>query len=171
MYIFTPNTIVKSSEMNANFASALDITNHVNPYYFYATLASNQTTVATTWTKLNMTSEVTDPNGDYDSTNAYYEIPITGLYSFTITSLMLSQAGAPFLIAIGLDSATVEYRRLCEIPNTTGNITITGTVEQYLDAGGRIYPLYYSTHASKTLLAGAQYTRFHGRLITTTLSP
>jgi hypothetical protein len=135
-----------------------------NPYKFSAYLGSNQTTVAATFTKLNYNTESYDTNSNYDTTTYGYTAPINGFYRFTLTAILQNQAGLPFLISLGKNS-TSEFVRLVEVPNTTGNITLSGSVDLQLNAGDVIYPLYYSTSASKTILASNQYCRFSGFLI------
>lgn len=177
MNTFTPKTLIESAKINENFEGLADGTmiesgaitpaKITNPYKFLAYLGSNQTTVATTFTKLNMNTEVYDTNSNYSTSTYGYTAPVTGYYTFTARALLQSQAGVPFLISLSKDG-TNEYHRLAEIPNTTGNITIGGTVDLYLTAGEVIYPMYYSVSASKTLLASLQYTCFSGRLISET---
>lgn len=135
-----------------------------NPYKFSAYLGSNQTTVLTTFTKLNYNTESYDTNSNYDTTTYGYTAPIDGFYHFTLNAILMSQAALPFLISLGKNS-TSEFVRLVEIPNTTGNITLSGSVDLQLNAGDVIYPLYYSGSASKTILASNQYCRFSGFLI------
>jgi len=52
MYVFSPNTVIKASEVNANFTESTAAASQVNPYKFSAYMGATQTTVATTFTKL-----------------------------------------------------------------------------------------------------------------------
>lgn len=54
-----------------------------NPYCFMATKASDQAVNDATWTKVNMTTEGFDPNGNYDAATSTYTVPVTGIYEFT----------------------------------------------------------------------------------------
>jgi len=164
MYIFTPNTLIKSAEINANFTESTAIANQVNNYKFSAYMGSNQTTVATTWTKLQMNTEEYDTNSNYSTSTYGYTAPVTGYYMMTVMAQLLSQAAAPFLVGFSKDGTT-EYLRGQEIPNTTGNITLSGTHLIKLTAGDVLYPMYYSTSASKTLQSGFVVSKYSGILV------
>jgi hypothetical protein len=159
MYIFTPNTLIKSAEINANFTESLDVTKFNNPYQFAAYPSADQTTVATTFTKLNFNTEEYDTNNNYNTSTYGYTIPVTGYYQFSLQAILLAQAGLVFLLSLS-KNGTGEWLRMAEIPNTTGNITIGGSHTVKLTAGEIIYPLYYSGSAGKTILATGQYNRF-----------
>ncbi len=135
-----------------------------NPYRFSAYMSASQTTVLNAWTKLQMNTEEFDLNNNYNNTTYGYTIPVTGYYEFFVMAQMLSQTGNPFLIGISLDGTT-DYRRLQEIPNTTGNITLSGMVDVSLPAGSIVYPIYYSSAAGKTLNSGITLSKFSGKLV------
>lgn len=143
------------------------LTTDSNPYKFSAYMGSNQTTVATTWTKLNMDTEEFDTNSNYSTSTYGYTIPVSGFYLFNVGVQLLSQAGVAFLVGFSKDGTT-EWKRGQEIPNTTGNIALYGTTFAQLTAGEIIYPIYYSISASKTLQSGAIYSRFNGFLVSKT---
>jgi len=160
----TTDTTTKKTTLN-NVRTFVG-TNFVNPYMFSAYMGSNQTTVATTWTKLNMNTEEYDVGSNYDTTNYRFTAPVNGYYTFTVGVQLQGQAGVPFLVGFSKDGTT-EYKRGQEIPNTTGNISLYGSMDCYLTAGEYIYPIYYSQSASKTLNGTAIYSRFQGRLVST----
>ncbi len=141
-----------------------NLTTDSNPYSFSAYMGSTQSTAATTWTKINMNTEEWDTNSNYDTTTYGYTIPVTGYYVFSVALQLQSQVATPFIISISTDGTT-EYRRLQEIPNTTGNISLSGSVDVYLTASTVVYPMYYSGTASKTLTNGAIFSKFSGRLL------
>jgi len=163
MVIFTPNTVIRSTEVNSNFDD-LDKGRVHNPYKFSAYMSSYQTTVATSWTKLNMDTEEYDTNNNYSTSTYGYTAPISGLYLFTVMCQLLSQTGSPYLVAFS-KNGTTEHLRGQEIPNTTGNITLQGTAAINLTAGEIVYPIYYSGQGGKTLQYGSAYTRFSGILL------
>lgn len=164
MYVFTPNTLIKSAEVNANFTESVSKLYNLNPYIFSAYLGSDQALSAVTWTKLNINTESYDVNSNFSTSTYGYTVPVTGYYTFTVTALLFAQAGATFLIGIS-KNGTTEYARLGEIPNTTGNCTHSGSIDIYLTSGEVIYAMAYSG-AAKTVYSTNQYTRFSGRLIT-----
>jgi hypothetical protein len=113
-----------------------------------------------------MNTENYDTNNNYNTTTYGYTVPVTGYYTFTATMLLQSQAGTTFLGSISKDGVN-EFARLWEVPNTTGNLTQSGSIDLYLTAGEIIYLLGY-TGTAKTVLGTMQYSRFSGRLIGTT---
>jgi hypothetical protein len=164
MIIFSPNTIIKAADVNANFTESTDVASQVNPYKFSAYMSATQSTVATTWTKLQMNTEEYDTNSNYSTSTYGYTAPVTGYYLFSVMSQMLSQAGSPFLVGFSKDGTT-EYLRGQEVPNTTGNITLNGTHIIKLTSGDVLYPMYYSGQASKTLNSGIVVSKFSGILV------
>jgi len=164
MIIFSPNTIIKAADVNANFTESTAIASQVNPYKFSAYMGSTQSTVATTWTKLQMNTEEYDTNSNYNTTTYAYTAPVTGYYFFSVMVQMLSQTGFPFLVGFSKDG-TNEYFRGQEIPNTTGNATLSATHLIKLTAAETLYPMYYSTQASKTLNSGIVISKFSGILV------
>jgi hypothetical protein len=135
-----------------------------NPYAFAAYMGSTQTTIATTFTKLNFNTVIFDPNNNFNTTTRGYTVPVNGYYSFTVMAQLLSQAGVAWIVSFSKDGTT-EWVRGQEIPNTTGNITLNATHTFKLAAGEIIYPMYYSVSASKTINNTAQYSRFSGILL------
>ena len=164
MIIFSPNTIIKAADVNANFTESTAIASQVNPYKFSAYMGSTQSTVATTFTKLQMNTEEYDTNSNYNNATYAYTAPVTGYYLFTVMAQLLSQAGVPFLVGFSKDGTT-EFLRGQEIPNTTGNITLSGTHVIKLTAGDVIYPMYYNQTAGKTLNSGIVTSKFSGILV------
>jgi hypothetical protein len=135
-----------------------------NPYRFSVYMSATQSTVATTWTRLNMNSELYDISNNYSTSTFGYTAPMNGYYQFILSAQLLSQAATPYILAIGINTTNSETYRIGEIPNTTGNITINGTVEVLLNAGDVVYPLYYSVTASKTINNPNSVTYFMGKL-------
>lgn len=164
MIVFSPNTVIRAADVNANFTESTAIENQVNPYKFSAYMSATQSTVATTWTKLQMNTEEYDTNSNYSTSTYGYTAPVTGYYIMTVMVQLLSQAGVPFIVGFSKDGTT-EYLRGQEIPNTTGNITLAGTHLIKLTSGDVIYPMYYSQSASKTLNSGSVLSRFSGILV------
>jgi hypothetical protein len=112
-----------------------------------------------------MNMEEYDLNVNYNTTTYGYTIPVTGYYGFSVGVQLLAQAGLPFLVGFSKDNGVTEWKRGQEIPNTGGNISLYGYVEGYLTASEVVYPIYYSSQASKTLQGSAIYSRFQGRLL------
>jgi hypothetical protein len=136
-----------------------------NPYKFSAYMSSTQTlTNAGTWYKLNFNTESYDTNNDFNTSTGTYTVPITGYYQFSATALMQSQAGNQFILSLGL-TGTTEYVRLEQIPNTTGDITVSGTVDLYLTAGQTVFVLAYSGTAGKVIYNLFPYSKFSGRFL------
>lgn len=132
---------------------------------FSAYPAANQTTVATTWTKINNATEEWDTGSNYNAGTSVFTAPTTGYYWFSVSCIFNTQPGTAVLIGLGKNWVSgSETKRLGEIPNCTGNTTLCGSIEMYLTAGDTIVALYYSATAT-TLLAGTIYGRFQGRFL------
>lgn len=164
MIVFTPNTVILSADINANFSAALLDTNHINNYRFSAYLGSTQVTVNNTWTKLNFDTETYDSNSNYDTTNYRYTAPVTGYYQFTVNATLQNQAANVFLIGISKDG-TNEFRRLGQNPNCTGDISLRGTADVPLTAGEYVYAIYYNSNGTKNIYSSAIYSQFSGKYI------
>jgi hypothetical protein len=164
MIVFSPNTIIKAADVNANFTESTAIASQVNPYKFSAYMGSTQSTVATTHTKLQMNTEEYDTNSNYSTSTYGYTAPVTGYYFFSVMVQLLAQAGAVFIVGFSKDGTT-EFLRGQEIPNTTGNIVLSATHLIKLTAGEILYPIYYSGSASKTLNSGIVLSKFSGILV------
>ena len=136
-----------------------------NDCKFSAYPTSNQATVANTWTKINNGTEEYDTGSNYNAGTSVFTAPATGYYSFTVGCLFNTQPGTAVLIGIGKNwTSGAETKRLGEIPNCTGNTTLTGTIEIYLTSGDTIVPLYYTASVT-TLLSGSVYGRFQGKYV------
>ena len=157
------NTITNSSILTGNLYTS----KVYNPYKFSAYMGSTQTTVLTTWTKLQMNTKKFDTSSNYSTSTYGFTIPVTGYWQFGIVAQLISQAATPFLVSFSLDGTT-EYLRGSEIPNTTGNITINGTMFESFTAGQIVYPMYYSGTAGKTLQTGPNPSYFYGYLVSAT---
>lgn len=132
---------------------------------FSAYPAANQTTVATTWTKINNATEEWDTGSNYNAGTSVFTAPTTGYYWFSASCIFNTQPGTAVLIGLGKNwTSGSETKRLGEIPNCTGNTTLCGSIEMFLTAGDTIVPLYYSATAT-TLLSSAIYGRFQGRFL------
>jgi hypothetical protein len=138
-----------------------------NPYKFSAYNGSSQTTVATTWTKLQFNTERYDTNNNYNTSTYGYTIPVNGYYLFIVMVQLLSQAASPFLVSFSKDGTT-EYKRGSEIPNTTGNITLNGIMVDSCTAGQIVYPMYYSGQSGKTINNSIVTSTFEGFLVSRT---
>lgn len=165
MVIFTPNTVIRSTEINSNFADSIDLGKHTNNYTFMAYVNTAFNTTAGAWATLRCNAEVYDTNSNYDTTNYAYTAPVSGIYNFSVTALFFSQPGTPVLIGLGKNwTSGDETYRLGEIPNCGGNTTISGSTDVKLVAGDVVKPLQY---AQGTLAVGttARLARFSGHFV------
>ncbi len=82
MIIFTPNTLIKSTEVNANFTESLDVTAHNNPYKASARVSATQNINDITITIIAFDTEEFDTNNNFNNTagNYDYTAPVTGYY-------------------------------------------------------------------------------------------
>ncbi len=81
MILFTPNTVIKSLDVNANFTDSIDVLEQQNPYKFYAKrVTSNQTITTATWTTVALNGEDFDTNNNFNTSDYKYTVPVTGYY-------------------------------------------------------------------------------------------
>lgn len=83
--IFTPNTIIKSADVNLNFDAVSDIGNWSNPYKFKVTASGTVTITSGAYTQIPFNTEVYDTNSNFNTTNYDYTIPINGYYMFELS--------------------------------------------------------------------------------------
>jgi hypothetical protein len=78
MQIFTPNTVISSTDVNANFSEVADITNWSNPYKF----SVYREAAFTASGNIVFDTELFDTNSNFDTSTGKYTIPLTGYYQF-----------------------------------------------------------------------------------------
>lgn len=143
--ITTPK--IASLAVTAGKLSGVDkslLTTDSNPYKFSAYLNSAQNTGTSGFFLVNIDAEEYDTNSNFNTTTHLYTAPVNGHYLITGCVLFIGQNGSPKLVSLAKNSTTLEFKRLGEIPNTTGNVTISGTVILQLVAGDTIGLLGYS---------------------------
>lgn len=166
---FNDGTGIATGAVTSSKISGIDkslTTTDSNPYKFKAYMNATQSLSAATWTKLNMDTESYDTNNNFNTTTKGYTVPVNGFYTFYASAQLLSQAGTVFLISLTLNG-TSEWRRLGEIPNTTGNITLNGCITEQMTAGDVVYAMGYSG-SIKTINSGVALSYFGGYLVSRT---
>lgn len=138
-----------------------------NPYKFHAYLGSGQATGTGGFFLVNIDTKVYDTSNNFNTSTHLFTAPVPGYYVFTAMWQCLSQTGAPKLASLTKNSSSSEFIRICEIPNTTGNITIGGTVMIPLVQGDTIGFIGYSTE-NKTVNNSSVTTYFQGYLSSAT---
>lgn len=164
MYIFTPNTLIKSSEVNANFAESVDVTKQINPYKFHAQRTGALTLTALAFTVFPFNSEVYDTNNDFDSsTNYRYTAPVAGYYLFS--ARVNSEFGYTRQI-IALTKNGTQVARGIDFSTATGTIYVQPTVTAilYLAVGDNVDCRYY-VNAAQAWTSGDSTTYFMGHLL------
>jgi hypothetical protein len=148
MIIFTPNTVIRSTDVNSNFSEVATIQAQVNPYKFSVYRTAAYATVANTWTKYPFNLEKYDTNNNFDITTNTYTVPITGYYFFT-GRINMEQSGMGRGI-ISIWSSGSELLRGVDFSTTTGSQylipIVTGIL--YLTTGTSIELRYYDSVAS-----------------------
>lgn len=166
MIIFTPNTVIKSADVNLNFTDSLDITKQNNPYKFYAYRS-------TAWTAgsglIGLNAELYDTNNNFDSTTNYrYDVPVTGYYQISFGAGCAVTAGTGYYCHVTKNGSTVlnSSRTISAYTNPGGWFHGTGAGLLYLVAGDYIQ-LYFSGN-SQAGNYGASLTFMSGYLVSTT---
>jgi hypothetical protein len=165
MIIFTPNTVIKSADINLNFDTAADIRNWSNPYKFSAYRGTNQSITINTVTKINFATERFDTNNNYDSTTNYtYTAPVTGYYNVNaeVQSLIATAANVDCSLRIFING--VYYRKGSNIKNASyPQVSVNSLV--YLLAGQYVDIRYYSILAADTIEGTAVSNTFEMHLV------
>lgn len=139
--------------------------NTVNPYKFAAYMSSNQTlTNASQLYTVQFNTELFDTNNNYDNSTYIYTIPVTGYYIIGAQLQLLSQAGAVFLMGIAINGTSETYR-FGEIPNTTGNVGLSGSRLIYLTANDTVRVLARSDTAGKILNGNSSVSSFYAYFV------
>ena len=116
MITFTPESVIRSAELNANFSGladgseildgAITIPKISNPYKFLAYRAtSNQTISNATWTTVALNGEDFDTNNNFDTSTYKYTVPITGYY-LLVGQMYAQDADSGYSIIIICKNAT-----------------------------------------------------------------
>ena len=172
MIIFTPNTVISSTNVNANFADSIDVTKHTNPYKAGARLSGDQTINDNTVTLIAFDTEDYDPNGDFDNTagNYKYVVPVTGYYQVNANVQIIDATGKYVTSSLYTykDATLIGYSSQNPYPAVTTATSFTHSFNQvlYLVADEAIsFKAYIDTLDSGTAVVagGVGYSRcsFH----------
>jgi hypothetical protein len=160
----TGTQLASSTVALSNIASGvLATSNFSNPYKFSGYMNANQALTATTDTIVNINTVEFDTGNNFNTTTHKYTAPVAGYYRISGAAQLLSQAGSPFFVDVGKNS-TVNYRRFAESPNTTGNITLGGSMLLQLAASDQVYLTVYSGQAL-TLAGSIEVTWLNVELV------
>lgn len=159
MIIFTPNTVIKSTEVNSNFSEAIDSTAHTNNYKFSvyrnAAFGGGGTIVYDV--------ENFDTNNNYSTSTGRYTAPVSGYYQFNVNSSQ-TVTGAPQDPQIILNkngTTEVGYSHFVNMYNgaSSGNANVSVLI--YLVASDYVY-----CYASRPLdVASAARNNFSGYFV------
>lgn len=177
MIIFTPNTIIKSGDINLNFAGLKDGTdiddgaiNQVkisNPYKFYAYITSAFTATG----KVNLNAELFDTNNDFDTSTYRYTAPVDGFYQFNFRVGFDVTTGIGYYAYITKNGSSASgIRGNSHISAYTNGSPWGGSVGAgilQLTAGDYI-ELYITGNSASGDNAGPPYTYLSGYLVSTT---
>ena len=170
MVIFTPNTVIRSTEVNSNFDD-LDKGLIHNPYKFHAFRSGNQTISSGTWSTVNLDAEVFDTNSNFDTSTYKYTVPITGYYQLNGQTFSSSANGFYSIIAIvknatsGLSGGTIlaEARGSASVD---ANKVQNASCLSYLTAGDTITLVaYIDDTTTPTVASGYGATFLSGILL------
>lgn len=173
MIIFTPNTVIRSVEINANFSEALQVTSHINPYKFHAYRTTNQSILSGTWTTVGLNTEVFDDNNNFDTTTYKYTVPLTGYYQLNGQTYSSQAWGNQSIVSIvkNATSGITGGTTLAEARGTISNLDINKVQNcsclSYLTAGDTLTLVAHIDDSSATIGAGLGATFLSGFLIST----
>jgi hypothetical protein len=163
MQIFTPNTVINSVDVNANFDDLLNGLNEC-PYKFSVYASGTTALTSGAVTTVALAGEVFDPGEDFAS-NAY-TVPVTGYYMFSGGVRLTHGATAGYDFAsIYVDDA--EKKRGNQIYIDAGakntDLQVGGLI--YLTAGQVVTMRAYTDGSNGTVVANAPFTYFMGHLL------
>lgn len=153
--IFTPNTVISSTDVNANFADSIDVTKHINPYKARAYLSASHTIADNVLTKVNLNAETYDTNSNFDTGNYRYTAPVTGYYQVN-GSVYMSGTGINQISAvIYVNGALSVYGSLIAIATGSNISVVSDTI--YVVAGQyvELYAFADVTAGVPTVMGGA----------------
>jgi hypothetical protein len=166
MIIFTPNTLLKSAEVNSNFSElraniALNVTSISNPYKFsaYRAAASGSGTIV-------YDTENFDTNNNYSTSTGRYTAPVSGYYQFNVNSSQTVTAAPqdPQIQLIKNGTTEVAYSHFVNMyaGASTGSANAAALV--YLASGDYVY----ATSTRALDVGAAARNNFSGFLVSQT---
>lgn len=176
MITFTPESVIRSAELNANFSGladgseildgAITIPKISNPYKFWAYKTSDY---AQSTGKVNLLSILYDTNGDYDNTTNYrYNVPVDGYYQFSFSIIHNVTAGNGYYASIKINgSYAIQGTRIISAYTNPGGWNCSNGSGLVYCTAGQYVELYYQGD-SRTIVAGAPNTFLSGYLVSET---
>lgn len=168
MIVFNPEDVIKSSEINANFAGLADgteindsaiIPRHIyNPYKFHAYRSASWTTSSGSIVPLE--TEVYDTNNNFDTSTYRYTAPVNGYYHFDFAVHSSVTAGVGYYCFLVKNNSTGviygnRYIAYSTNPSTWNATHGSGTIQ--LTAGDYVQVNFVGTTNTGTVGAGATY--------------
>jgi hypothetical protein len=80
MFIFTPNTLIESAKVNANFEDAINQVKHTNAYRVRLERNAAQSIPNASNTQIQYDKVVYDPSNGYNAGTYKYIVPADGIY-------------------------------------------------------------------------------------------
>jgi len=164
MIIFTPNTVIKSTEVNSNFSEAIDSTAMTNNYKFSVYRNAAWTAGNNAYAKVVFDTEVFDSNNNFAS--GTYTVPATGYYQLNACVSINTVTGAGTIIALYKNgSFFMAGRSGVEGSGYTGGFQTSSTFSSlvYLTSGDTLD--IYSYSANQAGGTGQGYTYFNGYFV------
>lgn len=170
--VFSPNTQIKSSQVNANFDYITDRLVHNCGFAVYRSSSQSGINGTSGFTVIQFDGTEYDPNGVFDSSANYvFTAPVGGLYTFSAMArfgnietdkvysmYIFADPGAEYVIAAartGIDDNAHSFQRL------------SCSAVVHLEAGDEVYVAVESDDTSFDLAgeSSTRNTRFSGALL------
>lgn len=151
----------------ASAIPALDLSDQAltNPYKFKVTTDNATTLTSGGYTKIQWGTEVFDSNGNFDTTNDQYTIPVSGYYMFTATiNATAGGVAGRHGVALYTDGVISHWGVLAY---TAASVTTRRTVVvfDHFTAGEVVSVYGYVDGANATIVVDSTATYFSGALI------
>lgn len=166
MIIFTPNSVIKSADVNTNFSEVSYSQNLTNNYKFSAYKSGGDQSVTNTTATITFNSELFDTNNNFASNT--YTVPVTGYY-FIGAGIRFGRPAAtgynvPWILVNGNEVA-----RGTENIWTAAAVIVTGVSKLlYLNANDTVTIGCYCDGGTSTIWGGTgsdSQTYFYGYFV------
>jgi len=164
MIIFTPNTVIKSTEVNSNFSESLDVTKFTNNYRFSVYRSAAWNAGNNTYAKVVFDTEIFDTNNNFAS--GTYTVPVTGYYQLNACLSIGTNTGTGTIAALYKNGALfMQGRSGVEGSGYSGGFQTSSPISVFvnLTAGDTID--VYSYGNGQAGAASAPYTYFNGYFV------
>lgn len=168
LYSFSPNTVIESSKVNANFEGLADgseiqngvITNEHHKFTIGAKAYRNAAFIITGGggaEKLSLDAEVYDVGSDYDTTNGRFVAPVTGYY-LVAAQIGVNNSGLSEQVIISIYVNGASYSLSKAYGTSTTDDPASGVTDIVYATAGQYIEMYVDATANVDVQTGSAAT-------------